>query len=107
MTDGDAGDGDVVVINPIDKFRSDLATAICTRYQNCCQGLEAGAFDYNKCYGTASNNYWEGSNTEISRPGVVARGNLQLNNTAATSCLAGLATLSCPSITVERIQDAQ
>jgi hypothetical protein len=92
----DAGDADAQ--NPIDKFRSDLATAVCTRYQGCCNTLDAGAFDFNKCYGIAINNFWEGSNTEISRPGVIDRGNLTLNQSAATSCLAGLATLSCPTI---------
>lgn len=95
VNDGDAEAG----IDPVAKFRSDVANAFCSRFQNCCNSLDAGTFDMNHCMSAGINSAWNGSNIELAAPGVLARGNVTLNNTAATSCLAGIATLSCPNIT--------
>lgn len=96
----DAGpDGDGGVINKYQKFRDDLAAAFCTRFQNCCNGLDAGPFDYNTCASSVSKGGVEGSNIDLSVVEVLNGNNLTLDNTAAQTCLAGLATLSCPIIT--------
>ncbi len=91
---GDAGDtGDLVLA-----FRLQTATSFCTRFQNCCNGADAGTFDFNKCVQTAGLSAWNGSNAELTGE-ILARGNVQIDNTAAQTCLAGLATLSCPVVT--------
>jgi hypothetical protein len=95
MTDGSGIDGGTAV----GKFKSDIAMAFCTRYQNCCNGADAGPFDLNKCLQTAGNSAWNGSSVELNNAEVVNGPNVQLDNTAAQACLAGLATLSCPIIT--------
>jgi hypothetical protein len=89
-SDGEAG-------NPIPAFMTQESNAFCMRFQTCCNGLDAGgAFNLAQCVSTSVDG-WYASNGEVS-PEVVARGNVTLNETAATGCLAGLATLTCPDL---------
>lgn len=90
---------DVVTESAVAVFRSNVANAFCTRYQTCCGTLDAGAFDLNACLQAASQSAWAGSNNDLTSAEVIQRGHAQLNTTAAQSCLAGLATLSCPTAT--------
>jgi hypothetical protein len=84
---------------PVCKFRTDLAMAFCTRFQTCCNNSDAGPFDLNKCLQTAALSAWNGSNAELNNSEVLYGPNVTLDMTAAQSCLAGLQTLSCPTIT--------
>ena len=97
VTDG--GGGDVDAGDPVAKFRDNTTNAFCAHFQTCCNGLDAGTFDMAHCLSAGPNSAWNGSNYELAKPGVLQRGNVTLNETAATSCLAGIATLSCPTIT--------
>jgi hypothetical protein len=96
VTDVDAGD-------PIAKFRQNTTNAFCSHFQTCCNALDAGTFDIAHCLSAGQNTAWNGSNLELSAPGVLERGHVTLNEPAATSCLAGIGTLSCPNITSTEI----
>jgi len=95
----DAGD-------PVLQFRVDLAKAFCNRFQNCCNGLDAGTFDYNKCVSSATISAYNGSNSQLNNLEVQGRHLVTLDQTAAASCLAGMATLSCPSVTSSEVTTA-
>ena len=92
----DAGKDSGPDANPIAAFIAQEGQALCKRFQTCCGKLDAGAFDLNKCVALSGSGF-EGSNSGINAE-VMQRGNATLNSTEATSCLAGLATLSCLTV---------
>ncbi len=99
----DAGDANSDGPNAIAQFRTQVATGFCNHFQNCCNTIDAGPFNYAQCMQSATSSAWNGSNGELSTAEVIARGNVTLNSTAAASCLAGLSTLSCPAITSSEV----
>jgi hypothetical protein len=107
---GDGGGPDVVTDggNPVLQFRVDLAKAFCNRFQTCCNGLDAGlgTFDFNKCVQLATASAYNGSNSQLNSLEVQARNLVTLDQTAAASCLAGMATLSCPAVTSSEVTTA-
>ena len=70
-------------------FKASLATGFCNRFQNCCSNYDAGKFDYNTCIKFATAAAWSGSNFGITQE-ILDRNNVTLDNTASSSCLAGL-----------------
>lgn len=94
-TSVDAGpcDGDTIC-----KFRDDLATAICNRFQTCCMN-----FDVKRCVQLARASGWEYSNQDITDE-ALRRGNMQLDTTSAQTCISQLATLSCPTVTTNEFK---
>jgi len=84
---------------PVDEggytFQQTVAKVYCTRVSGCCSSLDAGAFDYDACVGGLGLQGWEGANADFLVPFVVDGGRIAHNGTAETSCLAGLATMSC------------
>jgi hypothetical protein len=101
---GDAGDGG----DPISAFQMNLAKAFCGRFQSCCNGLDAGlgTFDYNKCVSQATASAYNGSGSEWNNAEIQKRGFVTLNSTAAASCIADMATLSCPAVTSSEVTTA-
>jgi hypothetical protein len=96
----DASDGDAG--NPVVAFMQQETMAFCKRFQTCCNAADAGPFDYNQCLGVAHGG-WYGANASITAE-ILARGNVTVNQTSASSCLAGVATLSCPKIPASEVQ---
>lgn len=92
-------DADGGTVNLAVKFKSDVAQAFCTRYQGCCNTIDAGPFDFNKCVQTAGLSAWNGSSAQLNDPEVLNGPNVKLDPNNAQKCLASLATLSCPVIT--------
>ena len=93
-------------VKAIVDFQTAYAQALCERLASCCYGaqLDAGAPD--AAIGTCETNAKspnlggiEFAIGEIGRPQVLNSGNINVNQTAATSCLAALQTLSCGQIT--------
>lgn len=80
----------------ITQFAKDMLTTMCARYSTCCF-TDAATFDEAACEALVSDG-WEGANHEL-RPDIIGTGHLAIDGVAATSCLAGLKTFSCPSIT--------
>jgi hypothetical protein len=98
---GDAGPD----VADIVKFQHDYAAALCKRLGTCCYGaqLEAGAPD--AAIATCEVNAMsatvggiEFAIGELARPATLNSGHIVLNQTAATSCLAALSTLTCGQI---------
>jgi len=77
-------------------WRLQVANALCTRLQNCCNASDAGPFDFAACKAQAYEDGWHGSNAHLGE--VEQNGNVTLDQTSAQACLAGIATLSCPII---------
>ena len=93
---GDGGSDAADGVSPIVTFRQNVANAFCTRFQNCCPAIDAGQINFLKRFQSAENSAWEGSNANLYSSEVVARGFVTLNIASVQSCLAGLATMSCP-----------
>jgi hypothetical protein len=104
----DAGDSGGDGNTAVNQFRTDLAKAFCNRFQNCCNSLDGGfgAFDVNKCVTAATASAYNGSNAELNSLEVLARNNVMLDTTASASCIAGMATLSCPTVTSSEVNTA-
>jgi hypothetical protein len=83
--------------NNIQNFRVQVAQAFCARFQNCCNNVDAGPFDYSTCVAGITKSGVEGSSLGL--PAEVLNGpNVSLDMVEAQACLAGLATLSCPVV---------
>ncbi len=81
----------------ISQFAANMITTLCGRYSTCCFA-DAATFDEKACEKLANGaGGWEGASRALT-PSTLARCNLQFDPTAATSCLAGLKTFSCPAI---------
>ena len=79
------------------QYAASVGVSFCTRFQSCCNtSSDAGPFDVPKCEALATANAWQGSNSDIVNPEIVARNNMTVNQVEAQSCLAGLGTISCP-----------
>src|SRR5581483_9294559 len=89
----DAMDGNVFV-----QFQQQFGQAFCTRFQQCCNGFDAGPFDYTFCVDQVSRGGVEGSNIDLKIAEIANGQNLQYDSTAAQACLAALSTLSCPIV---------
>jgi hypothetical protein len=92
----DASDGDAPYdAKALQAFPMQEATAICQRLQSCCFN-DAGTGSMTACENFWIQTGWEGNLSEVyQNPALLDGGNLRLDTTAATSCLAGLATVSC------------
>lgn len=84
--------------DPVESFRTQLANTICGRLQTCCG---ASQFDLAGCRNSFFDNGWYFSHLGINYPfpSVKKGGRVQLDSTSAQACLAGLATMSCPTLT--------
>lgn len=97
MADVDAGPDSPDTGDPLLKFRADLATAFCNRFQSCCTGIDGGPFDYNLCMTAVTKGGVEGSSLDLV-PNVTAMGNITFDSTQAQNCISNLSTLSCPVV---------
>lgn len=97
--------------DPLSVFAKQLATAYCTRFATCCNGVDAGPFDSNACQQYVRGSGWNSSltgiipNDQLLSPEMIARNNVQVDQMSATACLAALATLSCPTVASSEYND--
>src|SRR5262245_54726849 len=103
----DGGGPDVTAVDAaaIMQFQQEYAAALCKRMSSCCYGLqlEASAPDAPiqtvQSFATAPfGGGFENVIGDLDNPAVLNGGHIALNSTAKASCLAGLATLSCPTV---------
>jgi hypothetical protein len=85
--------------DPVATFLDQMALAYCARFQNCCNGNDAGPYDYQRCVNNVKIHGIQLSHADLETPETLGRKNLVLDQTAAQACLAGLATVSCPIVT--------
>jgi hypothetical protein len=83
---------------PPNAFETDVALAFCGRMKACCGAFDGGTFDENTCVLAITTSGWEGFNSGLAVPGVKNANHFTLDSNMAQACLAGLSTLSCPSI---------
>jgi hypothetical protein len=76
-------------------FEKQVALALCNRMQGCCGQYDGGTFDSNACVSSVTKSGWEGFNAGLAIPGVK---NVMIDPGMAQACIAGLSTLTCPSI---------
>ena len=101
----DAGDADAPDVTEVVKFQQDYAAALCKRLSTCCYGpVDASAPDaaVAACEANAMSANVGGIEFaigELDRAATLNSGHITVNQTAATSCLAALSTLTCGQIT--------
>ena len=75
-------------------FAIDEATANCTRFLECCpDGLDAGAYDLQRCINTFVTFGWEGTLPQDTR--VYSRGHIIVNEAKAATCISALNSFPC------------
>ncbi len=81
-------------------FMDAQVSTFCGRYAQCCFGADASAFDSVKCRTTLQNG-WDQSLRALqdNDAAVVYGGRLTLNPAQVATCLANVATFTCPTIT--------
>jgi hypothetical protein len=101
----DASTADAPDVAEIVKFQQDYAAALCKRLSTCCYGaqLDAGAPDaaIATCEANAASANVGGIEFaigELARQATLNSGHIVVNQTAVTSCLAALSTLTCGQI---------
>lgn len=82
---------------PIQQFADEMVKSMCGRYSTCCFP-DAATFDQPKCEAVLKGaGGWNEANSELV-PTALNSCSLVLDQNAATACLAGLQTFSCPSL---------
>jgi hypothetical protein len=87
-TDADAG------INQVLAFATAEATAICGLWQPCCPAIDAGTYSMTKCVASLQGYGWE-ANLPYNQD-ALARGNIAINQSKASACLAAINTTNIP-----------
>lgn len=83
-------------VDPMPPFDIQEGVAFCTRLKNCCGTFDGSTFDYTSCIATMKG--WSDLHAGLLVPGVKTGTRVAIDQAMATACVAGLATLSCPSI---------